>query len=1024
MLSEIFITIVQMTLFGTLTLLAVSLLMLLLDWLKAPKYMGSLMCLVVTIRLLCPVGIPLPVGFFQLSPVESAVDLVQRTPDSPVGDYEVHLQGDPAFDRAVEAGVVPRDDNIINTPVVLTKPNSVIPAEKASEKQIPILLWVWLAGCLGMMGYGTASYWMLKRKISAAVKCPQLGENVYCSDRIPGPFVCGVIRPKIYLPLTIQEEETGYILLHEQAHIRRRDHLVKILYYLALCVHWFNPLVWSFQKLAAAQMEFACDEAVIKKMGTSIRTDYSRSILNMAVGRKIIGSPLAFGENSPKERIQNILKYKKPALIVIGIAAVLCVSVAAVCMASPRRTEPTEESVVYSSLQAEVDKETNGVISARILTDCPEGEAGTQVYIRLNGGTTGAQPESIQPGDWLNVGYQMIEHDRNGGPETYVALEAVTMDEYVSSFTLYRQGGEVIRHNVLYNTWINMQLPGLLLNSYGEEESTSPYPDAEEFLRVEIGEGGHRAYFVYREDEKFYVEHPLDYRSQISQETYDSLMAYLDKKELPNRSGKTPPEPVSLESQITLSDTKTLVEKAQEGQTLTWEDFKGYTHDRDVGSGLYIVPYPVKDRANLTVLVGAMSSDGPVEYAYLIRNFGEEEHQIDLTKCSYQEWEEFVMKYGDTPAPDEEPVPVEAAESASSLSPSALVSSETPSKPEEPLTYFGAEVLEVYTLNSEKYTYHRLSERKLLETALNLLQSSKTAAPKDKSEGGFLLITSTGREEIYIDSQERELLTLCQNNNAAEPGLMKWLVFMNPEKMTSLEFYPNMGESWQFKTDELWALQKASSLLKSLSVNDQNVRTGEVNWGNPDTGGGPLLFLRFNTGVYYKLEIYEEGIKIFSSDMSYYIDYSWGEKNYDQIVTEMKEIYGQKPTYLLPLPVEFKPEEIASVTASGSLGNSSFSIDTSDSQKIKRICDILHTMRVYGTEQTTDVISFEIPDGNGFQICVENKDGSKWFFYNYIENLYIFNNLSSLNKPNYMLYGYKFTEDNFADFYRALSNVN
>ncbi len=740
MLSEFFVTMIKMSLFGTLTILAVGLLLLVLDWIKAPKYMCSLMCLVVAVRLLCPVGIPLPVGLFQLSPVESAVKLVQQVPESPVGDYEVHLQGEPGFDRAVAAGVMPREDNIVKIPVVLTKPDSTIPAEKASDKQIPVLLWIWLAGFLGMAGYGVVTYWMLRHKVADAVKCPQLGENVYCSDRIPGPFVCGVIRPKIYLPLTIHEDELDYILLHEQTHIRRKDHLVKILYYLALCVHWFNPIVWNFQKLASAEMEYACDEAVLKKMGVDIRVNYSRSILNLAVGKKMIGSPLAFGENSAKERIQNILKYKKPTLAVIIVALVLCIAVAAICIASPKE-ENSAESIVYSNLQAEADSKSNGIISARIITDCAEGEAGTEIYIRRNDEKKGNWLDDIQPGEWLNIGYQVIEHDKDGGPETYVALDMESMGEYVSSFTLYQQGA-VVQHNALYNSFVNMQLPSLLLNSYDTEKSTSQFPDAEEFLRVEIGEGGFRVYFVYQEDGKYYVEHPMDYRSQISQQTYDSLMGYLDKKELPNKSGDIPPEPVELtvddkKLEISLSDMKALVKKAQGGEPLTWEDFEGYTDNGDVGSGIYIVSYPVENEENLVLLVGAMKPDGPIEYAYLTDNSGEKTQQINLTKCTKQELEDFVTAYENSLDLETNPAPGRPAEPVPSQIPSSLPApapSETPAKPDETLTYFGAEVLEAYSYNPERYTYHRISSKKQLETALNLLESEKTAAPKDKSQ--------------------------------------------------------------------------------------------------------------------------------------------------------------------------------------------------------------------------------------------------------------------------------------------------
>lgn len=901
MASELFVAIAKMSLYGTLTLLVVCLLLVVLDWLKAPKRMSALMCLVVAVRLLCPAGIPLPVGLFRLSPMKNAVELVQRTPDSPVGDYEVHIQGEPAFDRAVEAGVNPQSDNIINIPVVLTKPNSVTPAERASEKKIPLLVWIWLAGFLGLAGYGVVSYWMLKHKIADAVKCPQLGDNVYFSDRILGPFVCGVLRPKIYLPLTIQEREMDYILLHEQTHIRRKDHLVKILYYLSLCVHWYNPFVWSFQKIAAAQMEFACDEAVLRKMGAEISADYSRSLLNLAVGRRIVGSPLAFGENSPKERVQNILKYKKPALIVVGIALVLCIAVAAICMATPRRNVSQAEEVVYSNLQVEVTGETDGIISARIITDCPAGDAGTEVFIRRNDEQKGNWLDDVQPGEWINIGYQVIEYNRGGGPGTYVALDMESMDEYVSTFTLYRTGA-VVQHNALYNSFVNMQLPSLLLNSYDTQGCTRQYPEAEEFLRVEIGEGGFRVYFAYQENGKYYVEHPMDYRSQISPETYDSLMGYLDKKELANRSGDIPPGPVELTTEerrpeISLGDIGVLVKKAQDGQPLTWEDFEGYADSGDVGSGMYIVSYPVDDEENLFILVGAMKPGGPIGYAYLTDASGEERQEIDLTKCTEQELEKFIAAYRDIPAPVQTTEPSPSQPQTSSP---VHVPSETPARPAEPLTYFGAEVLEAYSYNPTGYTYHKIVDRKQLETALNLLESGKTAAPKDKSEGGFLLLTSTGREEIYIDSQERELLTLCQNNNASQPGLIQWLVFMNPEKIVSAEFQDDFNWDLNFYTEERDILGRISDILKSLQVTDVHridfVVDDEEEF-NPPTGRMKAMFLdlSFSTGVLYAVVFDESSLEIHSSDMRYFLRYSFAGGQRDKGVNALEELSRQIP---------------------------------------------------------------------------------------------------------------------------------
>ena len=343
------------------------------------------------------------------------------------------------------------------------------------------------------------------------------------------------------------------------------------------------------------------------------------------------------------------------------------------------------------------------------------------------------------------------------------------------------------------------------------------------------------------------------------------------------------------------------------------------------------------------------------------------------------------------------------------------------------VTYFGSEVLEAYTYNPQKYTYHKISDSKQLSLLIKLLESGKTKSPKAETEGGFLLVTANGRHEIYIDSQEQELLTLCQNNNSAEPGLVQWLVFMNPEKITKVNYtYWTEKETWGVYTDEQWALSEISSLLKSLKVDKtQKVTTNPEDHKNPPMGGEPI-FLTFNTGVRYRIDFGDIGepyLSIRSSDMNYSISYSLQKGECDRLLQCLKQIEGKNPTRILSLPVELKPEEIASVTALGSLGDSSFSIDTAEPQKIKKICDILRTMRVYGMEHKTDIICFKIPDGNGFQIHVKNKDGSAWFFDDYIENLYIFNNFSSPNKLNYMLYGYKFTQEDFADFYNALNSI-
>lgn len=138
-------------------------------------------------------------------------------------------------------------------------------------------------------------------------------DNIYLSDQIDTAFVLGAFRPKIYLPSYLGDTQRDYILLHEQTHIRRLDHMVKLAGFFVLLLHWFNPLVWIAFYASGKDMEMSCDEAVVKKLGNGVKKDYSTSLLSLATGRKIVGgTPLAFGEGDTRGRIKNVLNYKKP----------------------------------------------------------------------------------------------------------------------------------------------------------------------------------------------------------------------------------------------------------------------------------------------------------------------------------------------------------------------------------------------------------------------------------------------------------------------------------------------------------------------------------------------------------------------------------------------------------------------------------------------------------------------------------------------------------------------------------------
>ncbi len=181
--------------------------------------------------------------------------------------------------------------------------------------------YLWILGISALLIYSLVSIILLKFRLHVAT---QIKDNIYEAENLKTPFVLGFFHPKIYIPSGLSEEERGYIILHEQTHIRRFDHLVKMVAFFIVCVHWFNPLAWVAFQLMNSDMEMSCDECVLKKMGGKIKQAYSSSLISLATGRHMInGSPLAFGEGNINRRIKNILKFKKPATWVVVVSITL-----------------------------------------------------------------------------------------------------------------------------------------------------------------------------------------------------------------------------------------------------------------------------------------------------------------------------------------------------------------------------------------------------------------------------------------------------------------------------------------------------------------------------------------------------------------------------------------------------------------------------------------------------------------------------------------------------------------------------
>lgn len=312
-MSAIFIKIFNLGVTAGWIVLAVLLLRPLLQ--RAPKWINCLLWGIVGLRLIFP---------FSLESVFSLIPSAEPLPS------DITMTQTPAINSGIGA---------INTAVNPIISDSLSPAVGASVNPMQIIVeiaaYVWVIGIALMLIYGTVSYIRLALKVRVSVK---QGGNIYFCDEVDSPFILGVIRPRIYLPSGMRGEEMGYVIEHEEAHLKRRDHLWKPIGYALLSVYWFNPLLWVAYVLLCRDIEMACDERVIKRMDSEAKKGYSEALVVCSIHRKrIMACPLAFGEVGVKARIKSVLNYKKPAFWVIIVALVATV-ILSVCFL----TDPVE----------------------------------------------------------------------------------------------------------------------------------------------------------------------------------------------------------------------------------------------------------------------------------------------------------------------------------------------------------------------------------------------------------------------------------------------------------------------------------------------------------------------------------------------------------------------------------------------------------------------------------------------------------------------------------------------------------
>ena len=313
-MDDVFLKLVNLSISASWLILAVLVLRFVLK--KAPKWVMPLLWGVVALRLVC------------LFSIESALSLIPSAETIP-SEIVTETREPVLYEQAtLDIVTNPTLPSAAEVPVGVSR--------QQAQVDFNIYSVLWLAGMAALLVHALVSAGKLKRKLATAIL---LRDNIYESEFVDSPFVFGVVKPSIYLPMHMDEGTAAYVIAHERAHLARRDHWWKVLGYLVLALHWFNPLVWVAYILFCRDIELACDEKVVKGLDGAARADYSQALLSCAAPKRAVAAcPLAFGEGNIKMRVKSALHYKKPAFWVAA-AAVLAVVIVAVCFLTNPKSE-------------------------------------------------------------------------------------------------------------------------------------------------------------------------------------------------------------------------------------------------------------------------------------------------------------------------------------------------------------------------------------------------------------------------------------------------------------------------------------------------------------------------------------------------------------------------------------------------------------------------------------------------------------------------------------------------------------
>ena len=301
---------------------------------RAPKKYSYILWAIVGIYLLCPIRLSSPISIYSL---------INNVSDTFLEHHSLPLNAKNFADKNKtynEKNQKTKDsnkskfDNVSSTnknQKTKQNQNNTAGTENISQSlTVTTTAYIWLCGCIVLLVRNLFLIWRTKQTVLMAIRRK---DNIYESEYISTPFVLGIVRPKIYIPFNLSEQEREYILKHEQYHIRRKDQIIKICAYILCVIYWFQPLIWFAYFVMIRDMEMSCDEYVLKNSKSDIRAAYSTSLLKLATKTEDFNAGMpAFGESDIRKRVKNIMKFNAKKKWVSVVAAIAVVIVGVSCL--------------------------------------------------------------------------------------------------------------------------------------------------------------------------------------------------------------------------------------------------------------------------------------------------------------------------------------------------------------------------------------------------------------------------------------------------------------------------------------------------------------------------------------------------------------------------------------------------------------------------------------------------------------------------------------------------------------------